>query len=174
MTKTTNTKNPNPRNDVKVGVDKGTLRIQFSRAISTLLFGVKQKYFYLGLTDTPENWSTANRIAERIQNDIRANKLEKNLNVYSPVYELKEKVGIFYDPHHIEITTLELFNEYSIFIKPQLKETTYVCNYTKTFYNFLSEAPQDLNQQPQLVDFLYHRCASHSFVNVVNLLDRMV
>ena len=89
MTKTTNTKNPNPRNDVKVGVDKGTLRIQFSRAISTLLFGVKQKYFYLGLTDTPENWSTANRIAERIQNDIRANKLEKNLNVYSPVYELK-------------------------------------------------------------------------------------
>ena len=174
MTRTTNTKNPNPRNDVKVGVDKGTLRIQFSRPISKLLFGVKQKYFYLGLTDTPENWSTANGIAERIQNDIRANKLEKNLDAYSPVSELKEKVGIFYDPHRIEITTLELFNGYCIFIKPQLKETTYECNYTKTFYNFLSEAPQDLNQQPQLVDFLYHRCGSHSFVTVVNLLSRMV
>jgi hypothetical protein len=140
------------QDDVRVGVDKGKLRIQFSRSISQEIFGIKQKYFYLRLSDTLENRLTAERIAGQIQNDIRANKLEKELEVYSPVSQLKQQVGIFYDPNRIQLSTLELFKEFRTFIKPQLQESTYICNYEKTYYNFLSDAPQDLNQQPRLID----------------------
>jgi hypothetical protein len=38
------------QDDVRVGVDKGKLRIQFSRSISQEIFGIKQKYFYLRLS----------------------------------------------------------------------------------------------------------------------------
>jgi integrase len=162
------------QDDVRVGVDKGKLRIQFSRAISQEIFDIKQKYFYLRLSDTPENRLTAERIAGQIQNDIRANKLQKELEVYSPVSQLKQQVGISYDPNRIKISTLELFEQFSTFIKPQLQESTYVSRYKKTYHTFLSEAPQDLNQQSHLMDFLFTRCASHNFVNITNLLYRMV
>lgn len=162
------------QDDVRVGVDKGKLRIQFSRAISQEIFGIKQKYFYLRLSDTPENRLAAERIAGQIQNDIRANKLEKELEVYSPVSQLKQQVGIFYDPSRINISTLELFKQFCTFIKPQLQESTYVSSYEKTYYNFLSEAPQDLNKQSRLMDFLFARCGSHNFVTVANLLYRMI
>jgi hypothetical protein len=133
MTRKNQVHTPQLQDDVRVGVDKGKLRIQISRAISQEIFGIKQKYFYLRLSDTSENRLTAERIAGQIQNDIRANKLQKELEVYSPVSQLKQQVGIFYDPNRIEISTLELFEQFSTFIQPQLQESTYLPKYKKTY-----------------------------------------
>jgi hypothetical protein len=38
---------------VKIGVDKNSLRLQFPSAISQKIWGVRQKYKSLGLSDTP-------------------------------------------------------------------------------------------------------------------------
>lgn len=94
--------------DVRISLDKGSLRIQFSRPISKAIFGKKQAYLYLHLSDTPENRLVAERIAAQIQNDIYANKLEPDLNAYLPVSQLQKEVGILYDPHRIKLSTLEL------------------------------------------------------------------
>ena len=162
------------KRDIHVGVDKNTLRIQFPRKVSQELFGQKQKYLYIGLTNTPENWIEAEKIALQIENDIRAKKLEKNLKVYLPINALKQTVGLFYNPNQIQIAVIDLFNQYCEFIKPQLQETTYICVYQQQYKRILSQAPQDLNAQNKLVDHLFKSHSSRAFIDVCALLSRML
>lgn len=140
---------------IRVGVDKQTLRIQFSRKLSQELFRQKQKYLYLGLSNTPENLIEAEKIALQIENDIRAKKLEKDLNLYLPANQLKQSIGIFYDPNHIDIKLNDLFNQFCEFIKPQLQESTYLATYQRRYKVILEKAPQDLNSPTQLIDYFF-------------------
>ena len=107
--------NASLKRHVTVGIDKTALRIQFSRSISQQLFGKNQKYIYPGLPDTPENRIEAEKIALQIENDIRAHKLSKDLNVYLPTSQLKQSVGVFYDETAITITLIDLFDKYAEF-----------------------------------------------------------
>lgn len=159
---------------IHVGVDKGSLRIQFSRPISIELFGQKQKYLYLQLSDTPENRLEADKIALQIENDIRAHKLEKDLKIYLPVNQLKKNVGLFYDPNRIHLTTIELFTKFCHFIKPQLQVTTYELTYQKRYRPIFEKAPQNLNEQSRLVDYIYHNCCGETFLDLCSLLYRML
>ncbi|BAY98052.1 hypothetical protein NIES37_20000 [Tolypothrix tenuis PCC 7101] len=56
--------------DIRVGSDKGNLRLQFSTRISQQFYHKRQAYKGLGRTDTPENLKWANQLAARIQADI--------------------------------------------------------------------------------------------------------
>ncbi|OUL21387.1 hypothetical protein BV378_26720 [Nostoc sp. RF31YmG] len=56
--------------DIRVGSDKGSLRLQFSTRISQQFYSKRQAYRGLGRSDTPENYQWANQIAARIQADI--------------------------------------------------------------------------------------------------------
>ncbi|MBD2211843.1 tyrosine-type recombinase/integrase [Nostoc linckia FACHB-104] len=56
--------------DIRVGSDKGNLRLQFSTRISQQFYRKRQAYKGLGRSDTPENQKWANQIAARIQADI--------------------------------------------------------------------------------------------------------
>ncbi|MDZ8106116.1 MAG: tyrosine-type recombinase/integrase [Nostoc sp. DedQUE12a] len=56
--------------DVRVGVDKGSLRLQFSTRVSQDFYGKRQAYKGLGRSDTPENQQWAEGIVRRIQADI--------------------------------------------------------------------------------------------------------
>lgn len=56
--------------DVRIGKDKGTLRLQFSTRISQQFYGKNQFYKGLSRSDTPENQQWADGIARRIQEDI--------------------------------------------------------------------------------------------------------
>jgi integrase len=56
--------------DIRVGSDKGSLRLQFSSRISQKFYSKRQAYKGLGRSDTPENQQWANHIAARIQADI--------------------------------------------------------------------------------------------------------
>lgn len=56
--------------DIRVGSDKGNLRLQFSTRISQQFYRKRQAYKGLGRTDTPENLKWANQLAARIQADI--------------------------------------------------------------------------------------------------------
>lgn len=65
-----NNKTSNQLADVKIGVDKGSLRLQFSTRISQQFYEKRQFYKGLGRSDTPENRQWAEGIARRIQEDI--------------------------------------------------------------------------------------------------------
>ncbi|MDZ8055493.1 MAG: tyrosine-type recombinase/integrase [Aulosira sp. ZfuVER01] len=56
--------------DIRVGSDKGSLRLQFSTRISQKFYSKRQAYKGLGRRDTPENLQWANQIAAQIQADI--------------------------------------------------------------------------------------------------------
>ncbi len=55
---------------IKIGVDKGWLRLQFPSALSRQLYGRRQFFKGLGRKDDPESRHWAERIAARIQADI--------------------------------------------------------------------------------------------------------
>ncbi|BAY06989.1 hypothetical protein [Calothrix sp. NIES-2098] len=56
--------------DIRVGSDKGKLRLQFSTRISQKFYSKRQAYKEPGRRDTPENLQWANQIAAQIQADI--------------------------------------------------------------------------------------------------------
>ncbi|QSJ18353.1 tyrosine-type recombinase/integrase [Nostoc sp. UHCC 0702] len=68
--KRSNTKVSSKLADVRVGVDKGSLRLQFSSRVSQEFYGKRQAYKGLGRSDTPENQQWAEGIVRRIQADI--------------------------------------------------------------------------------------------------------
>jgi integrase len=174
VTRTDTLQNGQIKRQINVGVDKNTLRIQFSRQISQELFGQKQKYLYLQLSNTPENLIEAERIAREIENDIRAKKLHKDLKVYLPVNRLRQSVGLYYDPNRFHISLIDLFSRYCEFIKPQLQETTYIYLYQRQYKPILTKAHQDLNLQIELVDYLFKSYPGAMFLDLCSLLSRMI
>ena len=98
------------------------MQICFSRKLSKEIWNQRQKKFSLGLSNSPENQKIAEKIATQIQQDIKANRLEKNLEFYLPAKQLKREIGIAYDPNLIEIPLMDLFMMYAEFKKPRLAE----------------------------------------------------
>jgi hypothetical protein len=59
-----NTKGYSRLADVNVGVDKGSLRLQFSTRVSQEFYNKRQAYKGLGRSDTPENRQWADGIVK--------------------------------------------------------------------------------------------------------------
>jgi integrase len=145
-----NKKKRTAKGQVSLTTDRGRLRISFPSEISRKLFNKRQYHLYLGLKDTPEDRETAEKIRNQIELDIRANKLHNPLDPYLPHSQLKEQVGVFYDPNRIEITLLELFDQWCEFKKPQLSYSTYQRRYINRYRKAAVQCPQDLNKQAEI------------------------
>jgi integrase len=109
---------------VKVGVDKGCLRLQFPSAVSNKVWGVKQKYLALGLSDTEENRVMAQELANKAQKDMLWNNLDKTLERYKP-FNLKNT------SEQVKPRTPELLELYSEFIKTVKKPSVGGSTYNK-------------------------------------------
>ncbi len=72
------------RGTVTVGVDKGCLRLQFPSDVSLKIWGKKQKYKTLGLSNTPQNKAVAEKLASIAQMDIFSDELDITLEKYNP------------------------------------------------------------------------------------------
>ncbi|WP_375479731.1 tyrosine-type recombinase/integrase [uncultured Nostoc sp.] len=97
--------------DIRLGTDKGSLRLQFSSRVSQQFYGKKQKYIGLGRHDSDENRKWANRIVRRIQEDIdyqNGTNFDPSLNKY-----LELKSNIIELPGSLILPTLrQLWEEY--------------------------------------------------------------
>ena len=67
----------------KVGISVYNNRLRLS--LPRQLFGGKQKFIYLGLSDSPENRKLAEAKAWVIESDIRYERFDNTLAKYSPV-----------------------------------------------------------------------------------------
>ncbi len=114
---------------VKVGVDKNSLRLQFPSAVSQKIWGVRQKYKSLGLSDTPTNRLIAKRIADEVQLDIAFDRLDPSLEKYS--HGILEKTLEKAKQSQIEVPTLfSLFTQYLESVKkPGIRSNTYINGY---------------------------------------------
>lgn len=125
--------------DICVGVDRGILRLQFSRKLSRQLYGKKQVYKALGRPDTPENKRWAEDIARRIQKDI-----DHPDSLFDPT--LEKYLGVKINSNIVqlpgakpELKLGELWLEFAEYkLKTgQIHETTYLTRYKRTFLNWL-------------------------------------
>ena len=159
---------------VKVSADKENLRIRFCRAISKEIFGVERKTLYLKLSNTERNLQIANAIATQIDNDITAKKLDISLESYLPVNSLKKEVGIAYNPNEASISLLDLFDLYFEFIEDSLAATTAQLKYQDSYRRILVRCPQNLNNQHEIVDYLYKNECDRNFRDLSNLIIKMI
>ncbi|EAM49688.1 tyrosine-type recombinase/integrase (plasmid) [Crocosphaera watsonii WH 8501] len=159
---------------ISISSDKGFLRLRFVKSISQQLWGIKSKSLYLQLSDTPKNREIAHQIAVRIINDIRANKLEKDLKNYLPAQELKKHTGIFYDPYATKLSLMELYEHYCEYKKNLVSEGTYLDQYRSRFLNPLKKCPQNLNKQEKIIEHLYNNVCSGQFKALSSMLYTMI
>jgi integrase len=125
---------------IKVGTDKGILRLQFSRKFSREAYGKNQFYKSLGRSDTPENRRWAENIARHIQQDIDHpdNLFDLTLEKYLGI-----KINIASSPlvdAKAELTIGELwleFAEYKLKTR-QIHQTTYKASYMRMYLNWLT------------------------------------
>jgi integrase len=118
---------------VKVGLDKGCLRLQFPSAVSQKIWKVRQKYLALGLSNTPENMAMAQQLASKAQMDLLSDSLDTTLEKYKP-FALKKT------SEQIKSKNPELMKLYTEFIenviKPSVDQNTYM-DYKVNFQNLI-------------------------------------
>ena len=107
---------------VKVGSDKGCLRLQFPSEVSQRIWKVRQKYLALGLSDTPENMAMAQQLASKAQMDLLSDNLDITLEKYKP-FALKKT------SEQIKSKNPGLMELYTEFVesvkKPSVDQSTY-------------------------------------------------
>ncbi|MEP0758690.1 DUF3596 domain-containing protein [Trichocoleus sp. DQ-A2] len=115
------------------------------------LFGGKQKYLTLGLSDTSENRKSAEIKARQIELDIISGNFDPTLAKYKPqtyltlIETIKPKQAI---------TLSDLWNKYTEYRKPLIAETTLRIQYAAVRNHIAKLPTKDLNDSIKIRDFL--------------------
>jgi len=135
-------KNSNSTPDtVRVQADRDSLRLQFSTRYNPI-FGDKRKYQPLGMKDTPENRQKAEAIAYRIENDLLHPDWQQLFDPTFAKYGLKSQYAALQLAAPIpepepEITVGAMWEDYLLWKRPQLEETTYRAKFEGSFSNLI-------------------------------------
>jgi len=101
------------------------------------VFGGKRKYQPLGMKDTPENRQKAEAIAYRIENDLLHPDWQQLFDPTFAKYGLKSQYAVLQlaapPITEAELTVGAMWEEYLVWKRPQLEETTYLNNYNGYF-----------------------------------------
>jgi integrase len=163
------TRKRTPKNLIGIESRGGLLRYNFPRSWSKKLFGVPQKRIASGLSDTPDGWEKAKKLAERMTLDYEDNCFDKSLVRYGlakpkaqqnlssssseKVLQIRNELrhllrGYKHLPsekklknYPHQLTVLELWLYYcEKFKKPLIQSTTYHREYLGTFARFFKKA----------------------------------
>ncbi|MEG4989043.1 DUF3596 domain-containing protein [Microcoleus sp. BR0-C5] len=126
---------------IKVQSDKGSLRLQFSTRYNPI-FGGKRKYQPLGMKDTAENRQKAEAIAHRIESDLQHPDWEQLFDPTFAKYGIKSQYAALQLAAPIpesepEMTVGEMWEDYLVWKRPQLEETTYRSSYEAAYSNLI-------------------------------------
>lgn len=166
--------------DVRIGTDKGSLRLQFSTKISTEFYGKKQKYVGLGnRTDTPENRAWAENIAREIQNDIDYRNGE-NFDITLEKYLEVRPNKVIELPGSKAVPTLgelwEEFVQWKVDTK-QISELTKIAlydrNYAYLIKEYINKPLTDKTSQALINDLTNKDTNQHSIKKTLNSLSKI-
>jgi integrase len=132
-----------------VGIEsfKTVLRLRLPRQV----FGGKQKYLSLGLSDTPENRKAAELKARQIELDILSNNFDASLEKYKPqshkpkASKVQKKTGL---------DLVELWGRYTNYRSKQVAETTLKIQYAAVGSHIAKLPSPELSGAIQTRDFL--------------------
>ncbi|BAZ14686.1 phage integrase family protein [Calothrix sp. NIES-4071] len=166
--------------DVRIGTDRGILRLQFSKRVSEQFYHKPQKYFGLGgRVDSPDNRSWAEGIARDIQTDIDYRNGE-NFDITLQKYLEIRPSKVVELPGSKQVPTLgELWGEFVQWKvdNKQIGEVTkigsYDNNYTYLLNNFSAKQLTEALSH-DLINDLTARTANHvSVKKLLRLLSAM-
>ncbi|MBD2414436.1 hypothetical protein FACHB389_08185 [Nostoc calcicola FACHB-389] len=153
--------------DVNIGVDKGSLRLQFSTRISRKFYDKKQFYKGLGRSDTPENQQWAEGIAKRMQADIDhpdGGLFDPTLAKYLDIKPMLATVTQL--PTAKPLPKLgELWEEFLEWKCSRVKKTTYQGMYIRTYTGLLKpflDKPLNSNLANEIFEALNKKKANRS------------
>lgn len=158
---------PHKASKGSVGIEsfQGRLRLRLPRE----LYGGKQKYLTLGMSDTPENKREADAKARQIEKDILAGYFDPTLTKYKP-------------PHHLSIVKskeaprevlklAELWEKYTEYRKPLIAETTLKLNYQKIASHIEKLPFQEVTDAVSIRDHLLYHNSAYTAKRVITQLN---
>lgn len=181
ISKQPSTKTSKRFNDVNVGNDKGSLRLQFSVRISEKFYQKRQAYKGLGRSDTSDNREWAEGIARRIQEDIdyqNGANFDPTLVKYLDIKPVLATVTLL--PSAKPLPTLgELWEEFVQWkLKTQqIEETTYYYsyqgNYEPMIKNYLDKPFNQIMADNLINDLLSKTVNKPAVKSLLGILSQM-
>jgi integrase len=137
-----------PKGSVGLESFQGRLRLRLPRQI----YSGKQKYLTLGLADSPENRTSAERQARQIELDLITGNFDPTLAKYRPQTHLTLVKPVEFPQKALKLS--ELWDKYTQFKSSQLEETTILRDYGKIQKRILKLLTQNLSEAGEIRDYL--------------------
>jgi integrase len=116
------------------------------------MYSGKQKYLTLGLADSPENRTSAERQARQIELDLITGNFDPTLAKYRPQTHLTLVKPVEVPQKALKLS--ELWDKYTQFKSSQLEETTILRDYGKIQKRILKLPTQNLSETREIRDYL--------------------
>jgi integrase len=116
------------------------------------IYSGKQKYLTLGLADSPENRTSAERQARQIELDLITGNFDPTLAKYRPQTHLTLVKPVEFPQKALKLS--ELWDKYTQFKSSQLEETTILRDYGKIQKRILKLLTQNLSEAGEIRDYL--------------------
>ncbi|MBD2066197.1 tyrosine-type recombinase/integrase [Leptolyngbya sp. FACHB-671] len=166
-----------------ISCDRGVLRIQFPSQLSQKVWGIKQKYLYLGLSNNEQNMLIAEIIAKDIQLDIYEESFDVTLERYLNTLEkyrpkptcqqqgaLEKAISKVFNRH----TLSGIFEQYLEYKSGLLEETTIELSYRQSYLRAFSKCPQNLHDGLEIRAFLIENYSSKKAKELLSVISCMV
>jgi integrase len=149
-----------------VGVEsfQDRLRLRLPRH----LYGGKQKYLTLGMSDTPENRKLAEAKAKQIESDIVFERFDPTLAKYKPQSHLTLVVPITEGQEQLTLT--ELWDKYTAYKSKTVSVTTINKDFKKTRNHIASLPTYKLSEAVIIRDFLLEKLTPNAAKRVLTQL----
>ena len=159
-----------------LGTDKDKLRIRLKTSVTKTIYGkeVKDKYLYLGLQDNEENRLIAEGVATEINDDIKHNKLNKELSYYLPQNKLARSIGIAHDSCSPKVTLRELHDAFMVDYRKEISDRTYEDRFRSTYEKGIDNSCNDLSKQLDLIISFKEQFCPSDFLRICGHVSRLI
>lgn len=159
----------------KIEVNQGKYRIRLPRSIAN----DPNRRVCTRLEATEANYPIVARIALQIDLDLHNDCFDSTLEKYREAFKPKTYLRVVPSPVPIleprpetQLDLLQLWDKYSLYMKPQLAETTYQKDYVRKYRNHIAKLPtKSLENSVEIRDYLLGNVTGNAAKRVLTYLS---
>lgn len=164
-----------PRNQVQVFTDNGNnLSHQIPLFYSQKYYNKNQKYISFGGKDSTENRVLVDQARNQLQLDLETGQFNPS-NLLKYQHPNKQARQNYIPNLPISFPLLkEIFDKYCDYKKGQLAESTYLSMYKCTYLNAIKIAPQNLEQQLEIRNFIVENYKPSGVIRLLGVIHAAI
>ncbi len=165
----------------QIEINQGKYRIRLPRSIANQNNGVanENRRVCTRLEATEANYPAVARIALQIDLDLHNGCFDSTLEKYREAFKPKTylkivppSVVVLEPKQQTELDLLQLWDRYSLYMKPQLAETTYQKDYVRKYRNHIANLPKhSLEDSVEIRDYLLGNVTASTAKRVLTYLS---